>query len=197
MSESYVQVTEGSGKKLHAKQRTIGANIVEDEVVVFGEQYLPTYRVRTASISLATANSHLIELMAGATLKLRIRRILVAVSVPATASNTILLRVQRLSTAGTGGSAQGIPRHDTSNPAAGATAMTLPTAKGTIGDLLIIEPLVVLSTHNESFWRFEPHRLSEAIVVPSGTSNGLAIENLSAVAGASVVVSIEFAESSF
>ena len=74
MAESIVQVTEGSGKKLHTFNRTIGANSVEDEVVLLGENYLASYMI-VAAASAATANSHVLQIMAGASLKVRVRRI--------------------------------------------------------------------------------------------------------------------------
>ena len=67
MAEAFVNVTEGSGKKLHANDRSIGANTVLDEVMLLGENYLPSYLGVTsaASVSTATANSHLLQIMAG------------------------------------------------------------------------------------------------------------------------------------
>jgi hypothetical protein len=65
MSESIVQVTEGTGKKLHTNQRTIGANNVEDEYVIPGEYPLATYFVQANAVSIATAAAHVIQIMAG------------------------------------------------------------------------------------------------------------------------------------
>ena len=71
MGESYVNVTEGSGKKLHSWQRTIGANNVEGQVVLAGVPHFASY-VSAVQSSTATANSHLVQIMAGASLiKLR------------------------------------------------------------------------------------------------------------------------------
>ena len=131
MPESVVQVTEGSGKLLHTFQRTIGANSVEDEVVLNGEQYLATYRIATAQTSVATASSHLLQIMAGATLNVYIRSIRVYQVAMATAAAITVVALFRLTTAGTGGTVMAPQPLDTTDAASGSTSMTLPTVKGT------------------------------------------------------------------
>ena len=48
MSEAFINVTEGSGKKAHTNQRTIGANDVQDEYVVTGRPVLRVLHRRIA-----------------------------------------------------------------------------------------------------------------------------------------------------
>ena len=75
MSEGFVQVPESGTKKLHADQKTIGANDVLDEYTLPGETFLATYNMTSDVVLLTTANSHPLQLMAGSTLNLYVRRI--------------------------------------------------------------------------------------------------------------------------
>ena len=204
MPESIVQVTEGSGKKLHTFQRTIGANVVEDEVVILGEQHLATYTTATGSTSAATAASHLLQLMAGAALNLYIRRVWIYQAAAITAAAIVPLTILRLTTAGTGGTVVGSVQLDNSDAAPGATAMTLPTVKGTegntIGQVIDALPVQTLPTGGASlllaFWDFSVLR-SKAPRVPAGAANGICIKNPAAAAGLTVHVTVEFVEANF
>lgn len=205
MAEGFVNVTEGSGKKLQTFQRTVGANTVEDQAVILGEQYLAEYTVATITpVSAATANSHVLQLMAGSSLRLRVRRIEVAQMGLATTGAFCQWAVYRLSTAGTGGGAITPQLLDPADAAAGATAMTLPTAKGTEGALLwsgatpmtqtitatpaATNPILVLD--------FDDAR-RKPIHVAAGTSNGIALKNITAIAACTVVVTLWVTESNF
>ena len=95
-TESFVNVTEGSGKKLHTNQRTIGANAVEDEYVLPGEFPLPGYFAVANAVAATTANDHLLQVMAGASLKVRIRRISVSQNQLATARGILQCGVSEL-----------------------------------------------------------------------------------------------------
>lgn len=203
MAESFVQVTEGSGKKLHTFQRTVGANTVEDEVVLLGESYMATYTARSGA-AVSTADSHLMQLMAGASLPVRIRRIMVTPSARADTAFVDGLQVVRLTTAGTGGTVVTPQKFDNSDAAAGATAMVRPTAKGTESGILWEEHVVHPSSTSSS----HPHvplmdlrcgadLLSKPIIIPAGTANGIALKNTVAEASATVVVSILFVEVNF
>jgi hypothetical protein len=204
MAESLVQVTEGSGKKLHTWQRTIGANAVEDEVILHGEPYLATYVIApVASVSLATANDHIFQVMAGSSLHVLVRRIRLYQTVAATTANYDQFSLLRLTTAGTGGTALTPAPLDTSDSAAGCTAMTTPTAKGSestqVGRMAaILEQTaptagasVVLAE-----WDFEKLR-GKALRIPSGTANGIALKNITASAGAQVQFEIIVSELNF
>jgi len=206
MAESLVQVTEGSGKKLHTFARTIGANTVEDEVVLLGENYLASYTVQhaQASVSTATANSHLMQIMAGASLKVRIRLIAVYLHQTATAVSLGAFQLVRLTTAGTGGTAITPNPLDPSDAAAGATAMTLPTVKGTEGALLwggtaLYEQ--TLTAGNQwvqpfAVWDFDRPR-SKPPIIAAGVANGVALKQLTAIANATVSVVVLLDESNF
>lgn len=208
MAESIVQVTEGSGKKLHTFNRTIGANSVEDEVIVLGEQYLASYGAGTqAQVSVATANSHLFQLMAGASLNVYVREIRVYQAAVATAAAINFLAIFRLTTAGTGGTAITPQPHDTTDAASGAAAMSLPTAKGTEAAAWIdgaevywlqTMPTAVEFQPLRAKWTFgEPGSKLKALRIPAGTANGICVKNLTANAAATCIVVCEFSEANF
>jgi hypothetical protein len=202
VAESFVEVTQGSGTKLHSYQRTIGANAVEDEVVVLGEQYLAGYVSSPSSVAVSTSNSHLLALMAGSSLKLYIRRITVTQFGMASAAGTLAVQIFRLTTAGSGGGTTGTPRKlDTADAAAGATALTLNSSKGTEeanptirGQLTLRAAEPVLDSDG---FRWEQHPNQKALIVPAGTANGIAIKNTTNDANATVVCRIEFDEANF
>lgn len=204
MAESIVQINEGTGKKLHTFNRTIGANSVEDEVIIEGEPYLAGYTVSDDTRSTATANSHLWQVMAGASLKVRVRRIEIFQSVMATAAVLIELRLYRLSTAGTGGGALTGVALDPGDAAAGFAGMSLPTVKGTETGLIgVVKPYMMQTiaasnqlTNPIYVFDFERFR-SKPLIINAGTTNGIAIKNVTAVAGGSLGVLMYLDESNF
>lgn len=206
MAESLVQVTEGSGKKLHTNSRTIGANTVEDEYVLIGEPFLATYRVTAAAggISTATAASHLLEIMAGASLNLFVRRLEIVQLTPVTTAAIDEMQIFRLTTAGTGGTALTPRSMNTADAASGATAMTLPTVKGTEGALLDSDALYFTQTvatagassPGRCVWVFDGNR-AKPLVILAGTTNGICIKNVTARAAGTVLVRAEFTEANF
>ena len=208
MPESFVNMTEGSGKKAHTFQRTIGANTIEDEVVLIGEQYLATYDVNTASAgtSTATANSHLIQICAGATLNVYVRRIQVFQLAAVTTAAIDALELVRLSSAGTGGtaitpgprdttdSAQRCHGHDSAHrqghrdhvrgPCTAQWTQTIATQTGGKQATLVAE------------FDFD-HLRGKALRIPAGTANGIAIKNPTARAAGTVIISAELCEANF
>lgn len=206
MAESIVQVTEGSGKKLHTFNRTIGANSVEDEVMLYGEPYLATYVISTTTAASAgTAASHLLQIMAGASLNLYVRRLSVYQFAPATTAAIVTLQLFRLTTAGTGGTAFTAQPLDSTDAAAGMASMTLPTVKGTEGTIVGIKAAQFIQTVPTGGngtapllveWDFEKLR-GKALRVPAGTANGVCIKNPTAVAAATVVVEAVVSEANF
>lgn len=206
MAESFVQVNSGSGPKLHSNIRTIGANSVDDEVVVLGEQYLAEYRVQTATTSIATSAAHVLQVMAGASLNVYVRRIHIFQSVVATAANFAQFDLYRLTTAGTGGTSVTARPLDSTAAAAGATGMTLPTAKGTEGVLIETAQAYVLQTVSASLgvpqstliaeFTFDGPR-GQALRIPAGTANGIAVKIVTGVAACQVFVTAEIVEANF
>ena len=194
MPESLVQVTSGGGPKLHTFQRTIGANNVEDEIVLQGLPYMATYTVAISGISVATAASHVLQIMAGASLVVYVHRITLWQAASATAAAYCEWSLRRLTTAGTGGTAITPAILDAADSASGATAMTLPTVKGTEGPVpwrsnswMIQTPAVGLPVWAPVFdFRASENGLYKPIRIPVGAANGLAVRNDTGVAGATV-----------
>ncbi len=202
-NESLIQVTEGVGKKAHTWQRTISGNTVEDEFTIPGEYPYATYVALGASVSIATANDHIIQVMAGTTLPVRIRRIRVEQRAAATAAAASVLEIWRLTTAGTGGAAV-TPRPLDTADTAGATAMTLPTAKGTESVQLyamahswrqVVSATGSPADDSMEEWIQMPN--GKPLIIPAGTTNGIAVKSTTAIAGATVIVTVEFVETNF
>jgi hypothetical protein len=205
MAEGIVQVTEGSGKKLHTWDRTIGANLIQDEFVLPGEFPYASYFVLGSNTSIATANDHIMTVNAGASLPVRIRRIYVVQGTNATTAAVGSLELWRTTTAAPTGGAPITPaKYDTADPAAGCTAMTLPTVKATEGTQLFRETFNAQQTSGVSpgpnrktllEWVQLPG--SKPIIIPAGTTNGIAIKSTAAIAAATVNVMIELVETNF
>ena len=203
MVAANIQITQGSGTRLATSSYTEGAVTVHDEKMLLGETYLPTYTI-PSSASIATADSHVCQVMAGASLKVRIRRIEIFQSVLATTAALGSWSVFRLTTAGTGGGAVTPAPLDTTDAASGATAMTLPTAKGTETTRIVLAQVYYMQTAGASSTLAQPILVfdfdrprSKPLIIPTGTTNGIALKNETAVAGASVRFNIWFDETSF
>lgn len=197
MPEGFINLTEGSGKKAHTFQRTIGANTVEDTISIVGIPYLAAYNVTAAAgVSTATAASHLLQIMAGASLNVWVYRLALYQVAVATAAAIDIIEIVRLTTAGTGGTAITPAARDTSDAAAGATAMTLPTAKGTEGVFVdrataqFTQTIATQAGGKEAtlLVEFDFARIfGKPIRIAAGTANGIAIKNPTARAGATVL----------
>jgi hypothetical protein len=203
MARSHVLVPSTGTIKLATYQYTDGANIKDDELVALGEQHLPTYSVVGAP-STATANSHLVQIMAGASNRVRIRRIEYYLNTLATTAAFGVVSLFRLTTAGTGGGAVTPSAFDPADSGSGATAMTLPTVKGTEGAQIWTGAAYFMQTAGAStplvqpilVWDFD--RLhSKPITIAAGTTNGVAIKQETAIAGAIARISVIFDESPY
>lgn len=206
MAESNVAVTPGAGKNLHTWSRVIGGTTVEDEVVIVGDPYLASYTVRGASVSTATLDSHLLQIMAGGALNVYVRRIRVYQQTVATAAALVACDIQQLTSAGTGGGAITPVRLDSSDAASGATGMTLPTVKGAEGSVYDSAVGYFVQTISASLgvpapslvWDFDFSRLrTKSIRIPAGAANGIAVKIRNATAGATALVIAEIVEANF
>jgi hypothetical protein len=200
MGENSIATTPGAGKNVHTNDRTISAVLIQDQFMLPGEFPYGSYTVTAPAISAATLNDHMLEIMAGASLNVRIRRIIITQNAAAAAVGGLALRLFRLTTAGTGGGAVTPSKLDNADGAAGATAMTLPTAKGTEavqvwGESLYAATGAIPMTRNRFEWLQVPN--SKPIIIPAGTANGLAIKNATAVATATWDITVEFVETNF
>lgn len=200
MAESLVQVTSGAGPKLHTWQRTIGANNVEDEFVIPGEYPLASYSIAPAApLATTNANAHLLQIMAGASLNVRVRRIRVRQHAVPAAVAAFEIQIWRLSSAGTGGTAITPSKMDTADAAAGATAMTLPTAKGTETVQLWDESIwlgVVATPVSSNLMEWVAAPGSKGILIPAGATNGIAVKNINN-GTATLSVTADIVETSF
>lgn len=199
MPESFTNITEGSGKKQHSFQRTIGANTVEDNVVIIGEPYLATYSISAASVSVATSGTHIIQLMAGASLNVYVRRIAIFQQGFTTAAAGIYA-VSRVTTAGTGGTTVSSVPLDTTDVAPGATGMHSVATPGTLGTTthqFTIPHLAAVGAGASIILDLDSPR-SKPIRIPAGTSNGIVIRLLAAGGASNTVTAfIEFSEANF
>jgi hypothetical protein len=204
---SFIQVTSGAGPKMATGPTyTENANVVQDQKILFGEPYSASYTVGpiAGALSAATANSHLLEIMAGSSLNVRIDRIRMWQLGLATTTAFSAVAFIRLSSAGTGGGVLTPAPLLAADGAAGATCMSLPTVKGgEVAAGLIRQPVVYFtqtlptSQSGEIALMFDETfdaRRQEALLIPAGTSNGLAIKLISAVAAATVICEIDFRE---
>jgi len=204
MAEAFINLTEGSGKKAHGYDRSIGGNTVIDEFTLPGEFPYPSFEaVPLTSTSIATANDHVLQLMAGSSNNVRIRYMRFEQSTNATTAAVGIVEIWRLSSAGTGGTSVTPAKYDTADGAAGATAMTLPSAKGTESVLLkrfamvYRQAVAVAQAQVDDAWERYQKPGQKPIIIPAGTSNGIAIKGVTAVAAATVIASIEFVETAF
>jgi len=205
MAESLIQVTEGVGKKLHTWQRTIGANNVEDDFSLPGEYPLAAYVVTpAAAVSMATAGDDIAQIMAGASLNVRIRRIRFEQSAPVTAATFTPVTLIRLTTAGTGGTAITPAKMDNGDSASGATAASgVPVGtRGTAGVTLLNRTIYPVQTAPAGgtptpYWEWIQLPGVKPIIIPAGAANGIAIRNSGGRAGLTVFWEIELVETSF
>lgn len=196
--DSFVQIDEGSARKMDTWQRAIASNTVEQQRYVQSEPYQPSFSISvTTAISAATANAHLLQIMAGPLNRVGIRRLRVYQVANGTTQQTTL-QVRRLTTAGTGGTSYTPAVYDPSDTT-DVTAMTLPSAKGTEGAVLwngsvlfhATAATVGLNPVLELDWTMTT---TKALWIPAGTSNGLCIKNVTGVTSATVFVWAEFVE---
>jgi len=196
-----IQITQGSGTRLATSSYTEGAVTVHDEKMLLGENYLASYISTTTVIALTTANAHLLQVMAGASLNVRIWRICIYLASPTTSTSMHQIQLWRLTTAGTGGTAFTPAKLDTGDAASGATTMILPTAKGTESTQLDTWSATVVATVAAGFsgllFEYVQHPGMKPIIIPAGTANGIAIKGISTQATGSVFITTEFIETSF
>lgn len=205
MAEATIAVTAGSGTLLHTNSRTISSNTVHDEFTLPGEFPYASYIATSGgtTVSVATANDHLLTINAGSTLVVRIRRIRVVQHTNATTAAVGAIQVLRTTTsAPSGGTAITPARLDTADSASGATAMTLPSSKGTESTILLQESVNWRQTApagggTNTVFEWVAGPAVKPILIAAGTTNGIAVKNMNATAAATVNVWIEFVETSF
>lgn len=202
--ESFYNATQGAGLKLHTYQVTIGANDVDDEIVRLGDQYLGSYVIDTPAVSIATASDHVLQIMAGATNKVWLRRLRVYQVGLATTAAVWQWQLFRLTTAGTGGGSVATDKLDESDAAAGAAGLTLNTVKGTEGTRLYSGSAGLIQTVPTGGFDplildldFDKNPRLKPVRIAAGTTNGVALKATTGHAGATVQVVAELTEQSW
>ena len=205
---SFIAVTPGSGAKLKTGPTyTENGNVVQDEAVIFGEPYLATYNAASSStvgLSIAVVNTVLFQVQAGSALRVYIRSMRIYQLGLATAATYCAFDVVRATSAGTGGTALTPAPLDTADAASGATAMSAPSAAGTLTTTVDSAMAYLLQTMPASgganpliaAWNWESPR-SKGLIIPAGVTNGIIVRNRSAVAAGTVMVAVELVEASF
>lgn len=198
MTRTYVGQTSGSDWKLHAISRTDGSDTVLQPYSVQAEPETATYRIVFSTISLAVANDHIIQVMAGSSLRVGIKRIRLWQNGNATTTQKFLFRLYRLTSAGTGGTSVTPAAFDPADSSSGATAMTLPTAKGTESTLVSHRRHLIHTTQTtvglpDVDWSFDNLR-DKCLWVAAGTSNGIAVKAVSSDSSANVDGEVIFVE---
>lgn len=202
MSQSYVPFLDSASatRKFHTNQRSNGSDTVEQYVQLTGEPYLATYTVVVhTAISAATANSHLLQIMAGSSLRVGVRRIRVTQFANGTTQKNAWY-LYRLTSAGTGGTSYTPSPLDPADSASGATAMSLPSSKGTEGALIYTESVLTHATAatvgldpvlDVDFTRDR----DKALWIAAGTSNGIALKNVTASTSTTLLIQAWIVES--
>jgi hypothetical protein len=204
MSQSYVPFLDSASatRKFHTNQRSNGSDTVEQYVQLTGEPYLAAYRaVPSAALALSAANSHILQVMAGSSLRVGIRRIRVEQFDNATSTGLDQWVIHRLTTAGTGGTSITPAPLDPADSACGATVMTLPSAKGTEGTLVDYQLQLIHATATTTglnpvaIFDFTQDSRTKCLWIAAGTSNGICLKNLTSDAAATVRFRIDLVES--
>jgi hypothetical protein len=197
MAVSSVRVTEGSGPYLHTWQRSISSVNREDQYVQLGEPALPTFTAIASGISTATATSHLMQIMSGSSTYTRILAVELYQDAAAGSTTSSVISLVRLSTAGSTGTTV-TPRAMDGGDTANATALTLPSSKGTEGAFLYQRPYLLTATNpSTQVWEWRASDRGKPIVISAGTSQGLCIRNVTGVATATITIVVTFTETAW
>jgi hypothetical protein len=194
MAQSYVPFLDSlsATRKFHTIQRSNGTDTVEQYVQLLGEAHLLTYTIVTGAVGVVGANSHPLEIMAGSTYRVGVQWIYVTQAVNATSTQQIQWQVFRLNSAGTGGGAVTPGPTDPADAASGATAMTLPTVKGTEtgqiwNDTKLVHATIATVGINSPGLMIDFRGLRhKALWIAAGTSNGVALKNVTSDAACTV-----------
>lgn len=191
MAAAVVQINEGTGKSLSYVSFTDEAsNSAYVERVSLHEPVSATYTVSiTTAISFATANAHLLQIMAGTSKRFALRRLKLWLTAAATAAAIKQMQLVLLTTAGTGGGAITPCAIDRADTTFSGASQTLPSSKGTESDILwefdcaawaAVPTTGILPPIIDEEW---DDRGSKSIVIPAGTSNGLALKLITSDGG--------------
>lgn len=203
MGNAYFTIDEGVDKNIATWSRTVDAATVHVQKVAVDEAFMATYTITVfTAVTISSADKHIVQIMAGGTNRVYLRRLRFWQAANATTTQNISLVVYRLTTAGTGGTSYTPVALDPSSSAAGATAMTVPTSKGTEGSLLDqwfptihttattvgLRPMLDLSWDGLR---------EQSPTIAAGTSNGIAVKCQSSDATATIAWQATICEASY
>lgn len=198
MARASISLTEGSGaKKTATEERTVSSVVVQSQYVILDEPAAPTYSVVATGISAATTADHVLQIMAGSSSYVRVHSIRIEQRGAASGAAVMGVALYRLTTAGSGGTSITPRPFDTADTAA-ATAMSLPSSKGTEGSQLWQWELEAEQTRpylGVATWETSPR--CKPIIIPAGTANGLAIKVVAGVASVTLTVNVLITETAW
>ena len=201
MTDSVIGVSTGTDKYLGSTSRSVGGTAREEQYIIEGQATLPTYSIIADDVSVATANDHLIQIMADGTNYTRLVSLRVEPTEDAPASNGyIKLGLYRLTTAGTTGTALNDAPYDTADSYAG-DMRTLPGSKGTEGQLLRTFYMSMTTAPADEaspkYIEWTPPAGGKPIVFGNGTGDGIALKIIDNLASASVAITAEIITTSY
>lgn len=204
MGNSYFTIDEGTTKNIATYSRTVDGATVHTQKVMLDEPGFDTYHISvTANVGITSANKHLLQIMAGGTNRVYVRRFQAWQNANATTTGKVQILVYRLTTAGTGGTSYTPAPVDPSSSASGATAMSEPSSKGTEGTLLdhfyglIHTAITTVGLDNPCLERVYDTGRARPIIISAGTSNGIAFKCTSSDATAGFVFSAIISEATY
>jgi len=199
---SYLTVDEGVDKNIASYQRSVDAATVETYKYVEDEPFMATYTVvGQTALGISTANSHIFQIMAGGTLRVGLKRLVLEQVANATTTARIQLQAWALTTAGTGGTALTPRALDPLSATVGATVMTLPSSKGAENSIRdqrhhLIHTTATTVGVERLVWEWGDGR-HQGIWITAGVSNGIAIKCVPSDASATFRFSLTFVEASY
>ena len=199
--DSYIQVNEGADRSVSFVQRSKASNTVEETVVVSSLPYIPTYVVSTTTaVALATANSHVLQVLGSTLNRTLLRSLEVTQLANAVASTRVAFQLLRVTDAGTGGTAITANQNDPVDPETTAAGMTLPSSKGTEDELLGTWTGTVLAAAAAAGHDyvlkvvFPEDGHSKPPTIAAGATTGLVLKNITAEPSATLHVRATFEE---
>ncbi len=208
MAGSHVQITNGTGPYLATGPNyTEASTSVQDQKVNIGLPYLAAYNVNNnaTTVNAAAGGAHLIQLMAGASLNVYVKRLRVfQLGTTVSAAAILQMAIVRLVSAGSGSLAVTPSPLDPADPAAGATSILLPSTHGTEAAFVSfrVAPvwLTIPTAANSSlmvewYWGDDWFK---CLKIAAGTANGIALKTLNSLGGnTALAIEAEFFEAPF
>lgn len=152
-----------------------------------GNSQKATYTISTLTAAPATANYAVLNIEAGATKTARVRRLIISNPGFGTAAAALDFELVRTTTASSAGTAVTPAPHDTTNAAYSGVARKDGATLGTIGTQLttftIVQPATAVAAFTPIVFEFYG-QMSQALTIPAGTANGIALRCINGNAGA-------------